>query len=405
MPWALRMIFRLSLVTLPLFLYVGFRLAGSIGLLNPALKVRAYLVVFLAVAWVYVLPVVIFASNTFGLGSTAFLQRGTVGWGDYLFYFPFWVGVIIVLELAVPFLLADLLGLAARLTPAFLEKLRPVLPYFRVVLAALVVIYVPFRVFFDTTHVRDSVEQIAIKGLSPELANLSITLVSDIQVDQYTAEAKVGQLRRIIESHHPDFLFSGGDLVTSGTEFLGAASRAICGLSGSVATVAVLGDHDSWSAPDAIMDIHKKCGWTFLDNEHRLFSYNGKKVLVTGLTHIYSDRLTVPALEGFLSKAPQADLKILLVHQPAEQVIRLAAQQGYTLVLAGHTHGGQIVIHPLGIPFTPSMTETRYYQGVYHVGETTVVVTRGVGLTLAPVRYHAPAEVTTLILATDEPAK
>jgi len=50
---------------------------------------------------------------------------------------------------------------------------------------------------------------------------------------------------------------------------------------------------------------------------------------------------------------------------------------------------------------TPSMTETSYYQGVYNIGATTVVVTRGVGLTLAPVRYHAPAEVTTLTLVTD----
>ena len=165
--------------------------------------------------------------------------------------------------------------------------------------------------------------------------------------------------------------------------------------------VAVLGDHDSWSAPEAIMSIHKECNWTFLDNEHRLFPYRGKNILVTGLTHIYSDRLAVPALREFLARAPKADLKILLVHQPAEVVIRLAAEQGYNLVLAGHTHGGQIVIHPLGIPFTPSMTETRYYQGVYTVDGTTAVVTRGVGLTLAPVRYHAPAEVTTLVLATD----
>ncbi len=397
------MILRLSLVTLPLFLYVGFRLAGSIGLLNPALKFRAYLLVALAIAWLYVMPFVILSSSFLGLGSAAFFQRGTVGLSDYLFHLPFWVGVIIVLELTIPFLLADLVGLAARLLPALAQKIAPVLPYFRIVLAALIMLYVPVRVFFDTTHVRDTVERIPIKGLPPELANLSITLVSDIQVDQYTGEAKVAQIRRIVEFRHPDFLFSGGDLVTSGTTYLDAAARAISGLSGSVATVAVLGDHDSWSAPEVIMDIHKRSGWTFLNNEHRLYSYHGKSILVTGLTHIYNDRLTVPALRDFLRKAPIADLKILLVHQPAEQVVRVATEQGYTLVLAGHTHGGQIVIHPLGIPFTPSMTETHFYQGVYRNGGTAVVVTRGVGLTLAPVRYHAPAEVTTVLLTSQSP--
>lgn len=402
MPWALRMIFRLSLVTLPLFLYVGFRLAGSIGLLNPALKLRAYVLIFLAIAWVYVLPLFVFLSNTFGLGRPPFLQEGAASWFDYFFHFPFWAGVIIVLELTAPFLLADLVGAALRLAPAWGEKARIYLPWFRVILAVVMVMYVPIRMYVDTNHVRDSTERIRIKGLPPELADLSITLVSDIQVDQYTGEAKVAQVRRIIEARHADFLFSGGDLVTSGTAFLDEAARAICGLSGSAGTVAVMGDHDSWSAPQAIMDIHRKCGWAFLDNEHRLFSHHGKSILVSGLTYIYSDRPSVPALKQFLSSAPGADLKILLVHQPAEAVIRLAAEQGYTLVLAGHTHGGQIVIHPLGISFTPSMTETRYYQGVYQVGGATVVVTRGVGMSLAPVRYSAPAEVTTLTLATDE---
>ena len=405
MPWAYRMIFRLSLVALPLFLYVGFRLGGSIGFLNPTLKIRAFLFIFLAVAWVYVLPVFIFVSNTFGLGRPQFMQEDAISWFDYLFHFPFWAGVIVVLELTAPFLLVDLAGLAVRLAPALQEKANLLFPWFRVILAGFMVVYVPVRIYVDTNHVRDSTEKISMKGLPPELAGLSITLVSDIQVDQYTGDAKVAQVRRIIESHHADFLLSGGDLVTSGTDFLGAAARAICGLSGSLGTVAVMGDHDSWSAPAAIAEIHRKCGWTFLENEHRIFTYHGKTILISGLTHIYSDRLSPGALEEFLSNAPKADIKILLVHQPAEQVIRLAEENGYTLVLAGHTHGGQVVIHPLGIPFTPSMTETRYYRGVYHVGGTTVVVTRGVGMSLAPVRYSAPAEVTTLYLAGDEATK
>jgi hypothetical protein len=91
-------------------------------------------------------------------------------------------------------------------------------------------------------------------------------------------------------------------------------------------------------------------------------------------------------------------LRILLSHQPAEHVVEQAASHGYDLILAGHTHGGQIVLHPLGIPFTPSMRETKFYSGVYRLGESTVVVTNGVGLTLAPIRYHAPAEITSIVL-------
>lgn len=400
MTWILRTLLRISLIALPVYLYVGLRLAGSIGLLNPGLKSRAYLAVFLVLGWLYLLPVFVFSTAMFGVGGELF-QRETVGWPEYLFLFPFWIGLIIVLELLAPFLLADLVGLAARLIPSMSLKVRMVLAYGRVIFAGLVLLYVVIRVPLDTVHIRDTVERITVKGLPPELAGLTITLVSDIQVDQYTGDTKVEQVRSIVEGHRPDLLLSGGDLVTSGTQYLGEAAKAVCGLKGSLATIAVLGDHDSWSAPEAIRAIHERCDWTFLDNEHRLLEYHGKRILVTGLTHIYSRRLSGQAIQAFLASAPEADLKVLLVHQPAEQVVRYATEQGYTLVLAGHTHGGQIVLHPLGIPITPSMTETEFFRGVYQNGGTTVVVTRGVGLTLAPVRYHAPAEVTTVVLAAD----
>jgi predicted MPP superfamily phosphohydrolase len=47
------------------------------------------------------------------------------------------------------------------------------------------------------------------------------------------------------------------------------------------------------------------------------------------------------------------------------------------------------------------MRETEFYSGSYHVGSTAIVVTDGVGLTLAPVRYHARAEVTTIVLRSE----
>lgn len=99
----------------------------------------------------------------------------------------------------------------------------------------------------------------------------------------------------------------------------------------------------------------------FLDNEHRLYSYHRNTILITGLTNTYTYQLTVREMQQFLSSAPAADLKILLVHKPSEEVVRLAMEQGYALVFAGHTHGGHIVLHPLGIPWRPVELETPYY--------------------------------------------
>jgi predicted MPP superfamily phosphohydrolase len=190
-------------------------------------------------------------------------------------------------------------------------------------------------------------------------------------------------------------------MVTWGLDYVDESTKAMCAMSGSVASISVMGDHDYWSAPEAIAKGLRQCGWIFLENEHDVVDYKGTRILVTGLTHVYSQRLNASRLDSILAQAPTADFKILLVHQPAKWLIEAAARRGYNLVLAGHTHGGQIVVHPLGVAFTPSMLETPYYSGEYRLGTLNVVVTNGIGLTLAPVRYGAPAEVTTIVLEKD----
>jgi predicted MPP superfamily phosphohydrolase len=135
-----------------------------------------------------------------------------------------------------------------------------------------------------------------------------------------------------------------------------------------------------------------------MQNAHHLLNIKGSSILITGVTQIYSRKISAEDLDQLLSKAPAADLKILLVHQPSPFIIESAQKNGYNLVLAGHTHGGQIRFKPLGFTFTPSMLETPYFSGIFKVGKLYVTVTNGIGLTFAPVRYQAPAEITNLVI-------
>ena len=66
----------------------------------------------------------------------------------------------------------------------------------------------------------------------------------------------------------------------------------------------------------------------FLSNlEGRLnVSLKDKKILVTGISYVYSKRISLPALKELLVSAPETDLKILIVHQPSQMVIEIAAE-------------------------------------------------------------------------------
>jgi predicted MPP superfamily phosphohydrolase len=83
-------------------------------------------------------------------------------------------------------------------------------------------------------------------------------------------------------------------------------------------------------------------------------------------------------------------------------LVKHAEENDYDLFLAGHTHGGQIAFPLPGFLLTGSSFETPYVSGFYRAGSMLVSVTNGLGLTLAPVRYNAPAEITLITLRRDD---
>ena len=83
---------------------------------------------------------------------------------------------------------------------------------------------------------------------------------------------------------------------------------------------------------------------------------------------------------------------LLLSHNP--DIFFEAARRGVDLVLSGHTHGGQLTfLFPF---FNPSVThiETNYVKGDFWFDNMLMVVTRGLGMSLAPIRYNATPEIT-----------
>ena len=398
MTWVSRTVLTISLTALPLFFYVGFRLAASVALLRPRARRISRRVVLIVVLWLLLFPALAIVDGALGLTRNRFdlVSGGTMV--QFTAVYPFWIALISAIELVGPCILIDVTSAALRFRPAWGERWLRRLAIVRLVVGAGVIVFVALKAFVDTSIVRNDVDRITCPDLPRGLEGVRISLVADLQVDRYTGSGKIGQMQRAIEAQRPELVMFAGDIATGGSDYIGEAVAAMCGGKGSIGSIAVMGDHDYWSDPGSIVAGLRTCGWDFLLNEHHIVEYQGRRILVTGLTHVYSQRLTPPRLDSILASAPPADFKIILVHQPAQWLVETAARYGYNLLLAGHTHGGQVVLHPFGVTFTPSMRETRFYSGVYTLGGMAIVVTNGVGLTLAPLRYCAPAEVTTVVL-------
>jgi predicted MPP superfamily phosphohydrolase len=411
MPWIYRMAVKIMLLAFPLYIYVGFRLSNAIAKASgssrfPISKKTARIIVFTVMLWFYLWPITLEVYYLTGNFRNLFVYSPHLHWQDYLVVFPSWWGLISVVEIFPYFVALDIFTGVSRLKIfSSREKQsdkkqpgRPWLSYLKIAITLFFLLYVGVRAYFDTCHVRISTTEVAIENLPKELQGLRLCLFGDIHVNRYTRGKKLDKLRNTLQAGNEDLIFFVGDLVEMGPDYINQALNATCNPKGKLASTACMGDHDYWTAPNLIAREMRRCGWKFLQNQHHLIFYKGRQILVTGITYVYSQRISTYELERLLGNAPKADLKILIVHQPRGFLVETAAKYGYHLFLAGHNHGGEVVTHVFGIPFSPSLLETPYWHGQHRFNGLHVVITNGIGRTLAALRYHAPAEITKLVL-------
>jgi hypothetical protein len=99
-------------------------------------------------------------------------------------------------------------------------------------------------------------------------------------------------------------------------------------------------------------------------------------------------------LIDLLAKYPGDGYYVLLYHTP--DLVETAAANDVSLYFSGHTHGGQVRLPLYGAIVTLSVYHKEYEMGEYHVGPTTLYVSRGIGmegLGLPRIRFLCPPEI------------
>ena len=104
----------------------------------------------------------------------------------------------------------------------------------------------------------------------------------------------------------------------------------------------------------------------------------------------------LPDLEALARDVPDAGPVVLLVHRP--QAFPQAARLGFPLVLAGHTHGGQLALPTPGGRYNLARFMTEFDRGFFRVNGSLLFVNRGAGVGGPPLRMNCPREITTLEL-------
>jgi len=259
-----------------------------------------------------------------------------------------------------------------------------------------------YGAYVERDRVEVTEEELFYKDLPKDLDGFTITQISDIHagpfMDGYRLKGFVDKMNAL----ESDLVVITGDIINWGSTFIREAIDVLSGLKAKKGVFAVLGNHDFYGDLKDLCNNLEKSGVIVLRNKYEKI-YNEDKRSCFYLAGIDDPRGSwylnedFPFVKDTLKDVPKDGFKVLLSHRP--NVFDLAAKQGVHLTLAGHTHGGQIIL-PSVSGHGPSLASIAYKHdyGLYQKENSFLYVNKGLGVVGPPVRVNCPREITRIIL-------
>jgi uncharacterized protein len=221
---------------------------------------------------------------------------------------------------------------------------------------------------------------------------LRVAFLADFHAGSHSDDVtRIGLIIAEAASFAPDLVLFGGDYVNmqrfGGGRIPPQTTAAILArLQAQLGRFAVLGNHDYAYDEHAVADALRSSGITVLDHERASVQFNSHSIQIVGVPDAHIVRSEARSLLAGLSPDVPA---IALVHDPV-WFAHLPA--GPHLMLAGHTHGGQIRLPGIGIVTNASKAPLRWSRGLINERGQYLFVTSGVGTSGVPVRWGVPPE-------------
>jgi uncharacterized protein len=142
-----------------------------------------------------------------------------------------------------------------------------------------------------------------------------------------------------------------------------------------------------------------EAGWSDLNNDRTIIKAGGRSVELVGVDDPHVERDDYPSVSGPISSG--ADLHIGVTHTPASHVLDGMAEDGFALLLAGHTHGGQVCVPGYGALTTNCDLPHPMAKGLHRWpgSDAWLHVSAGLGThPTAPIRFACRPEASILTL-------
>lgn len=247
---------------------------------------------------------------------------------------------------------------------------------------------------------------IKLQNLPEAFHGFRIVQISDLHFHEFTEEFFLRRVLRRVNELRPDAVLMTGDYIsTSHTNHVYPIEQAyICGdilrMVECPLKYGVLGNHDSNAGEEQVTRAMSSQGLPILLNENVPIERGNSRIWIAGLRDMADGRTDPEAAIPQKIRSAKEPV-ILMMHQPdyADRLLRTPASQYVSLMLSGHSHGGQV-----RMPFVPPIKSLlppegrKYVEGLFQLNNLQLYVNRGIGTTGVPFRLNCPPEITLLKL-------
>lgn len=242
---------------------------------------------------------------------------------------------------------------------------------------------------------------VASGALPGAFEGFKIAHVSDLHNAVFGRENE--KLLSLIRAAKPDIIAITGDLIDSRHTDIDSALAFVEAAAEIAPVYYVTGNHESRLDFDEIEPRLIAAGARVLRNEAEYIEHGGERIRLAGIDDPSFIRTGGTAEERAAAELEQlgdggGTFTVLLAHRP--ELVEVYAEYGAGLVLSGHAHGGQVRLPLLGGLYAPGQgLLPEYDSGLYSLGETQMVVSRGLGNSVAPLRVNNRPELVIVTLS------
>ncbi|MBQ8218989.1 MAG: metallophosphoesterase [Bacilli bacterium] len=221
------------------------------------------------------------------------------------------------------------------------------------------------------------------KNIPNGFDGIKIVHFSDLHYNRAITLSKVKSVIKEINLINPDIVVFTGDLtdkdVTLTEDDYSDLIKVLSVINAKYGKYAILGNHDYAHEEDEIIKVYNKSGFKYLENSYDIiYNKNNESIFIGGIGSVSYNKDNLDKTFEDIKDNNDLDYKIILVHEP-DISDNITKDYEVNLILAGHSHNGQIRLPIIGALYTPPHSK-KYYNNYYNLDGTNLYISSGIGV-------------------------